>query len=305
MEISFTQQVKKEITKNMPGGPCCSAAACYGIACFGKYFDARGVVLHTEQAYIAQWAKAVYAEAGVRGKVYVRGEAATRYEFAVKDPYEVEKLLVMLNHTGDETSLRLCMENFNCSGCFAAFVAAAFVCSGVVLNPERGYMLEFVSPRYGMMQDFAALLLENGFAAGSAKRNGANVLYFKASEQIEDLLTIMGAQMCALEIMNQKVYRDHRNRANRITNCETANIDKTIAANRQVLDAIKHLEKEGVLETMPQPLQDAAALRKANPAFSLAELAEISKDGVSKSGLSHRFRKICEKSRIIYENQNK
>ena len=62
-------------------------------------------------------------------------------------------------------------------------------------------------------------------------RKGAHVVYFKASEQIEDLLTFMGAQNAALEIMNLKVFKDFRNKANRITNCETANIDKTVAAS--------------------------------------------------------------------------
>lgn len=54
------------------------------------------------------------------------------------------------------------------------------------------------------------------------------MLYFKESEQIEDLLTMMGAPHCSLELMETKVYKDLRNRANRATNCETANIDKLV-----------------------------------------------------------------------------
>lgn len=292
--MSFSQQVKKEIAAREITAPCCVTAACYGVACFGKYFDARGVVLHTERAYIANWAKDMYEKAGVQGRVTRRGKKSDSYEFAVKDPYEVEKLLALFSHSGDETALHLRRENLECDRCFAAFTAAAFLCGGVVVNPEKGYLLEFVSPRYSMMRDFEALLQDKGFAPGRANRKGYNVLYFKASEQIEDLLTTMGASQSALEIMNLKVYKDFRNRANRITNCETANIDKIIDANRRVLEAINLLTDRGMLDTLPQPLQAAAALRVQNPASSLAELVEVSDEPVSKSGLSHRYRKIMD-----------
>ncbi|MFQ9681017.1 MAG: DNA-binding protein WhiA [Ruthenibacterium lactatiformans] len=81
------------------------------------------------------------------------------------------------------------------------------------------------------------------------------MLYLKASEQIEDLLTFMGASGAALEIMNLKVYKDFRNKANRITNCETANIDKTVSASGQTLEAIAYLKKRGAFETLPAPLR--------------------------------------------------
>ena len=292
--MSFSQQVKREIVTREITGMCCITAACYGVACFGKYFDTRGIVLHTERAYIANWAKDMFEKAGIRGQVSTRGGKRSSYEFAVKDAYEVEKMLALFSHSGDETALHIRKENFECDRCFSAFSAAAFLCGGVVINPEKGYLLEFVSPRFSMMRDFEALLQEYGFAPGRTSRKGYNVLYFKASEQIEDLLTTMGASQSALEIMNLKVYKDFRNRANRITNCETANIDKIVAANGRVLMAIRRLKEAGILETLPEVLQDAAVLRTKHPDRSLADLVEMSGEAVSKSGLSHRYRKIIE-----------
>lgn len=292
--MSFTQDVKREIAAKTVVAPCCVTAACYGVACFAKYFDRRGVVLHTEQAYIAQWAKAMFAEAGVQGKVYVRQNKAHSYEFAVKDPFEVEKLLVLLSHSGSEPTLHIRPENMECESCFAAFLAAAFMCGGMASDPQKGYMLEFVSARYSMMRDFEAMLKQHGYEPGYTERRGTHVLYFKASEQIEDLLTLMGAGKSALAVMNQKVYRDHRNRANRITNCETANIDKTVEANRRVLQAIGRLERAGTLPLLPETLQQTARLRSENPDLSLTELRELFEEPVSKSGLNHRLRKLCE-----------
>lgn len=298
--MSFCGDVKREITSHQLSQPCCVEAASYGVACFGRYFDTKGLVLHTESEFVAQWAQNCYEKAGIQGSLIQKGNGASPiYEFAVKDPFEVEKMLALFGHTGEETALRLNPGNFECAHCFAAFVSAAFLCGGVVVAPEKSYSLEFVGRRYGLMKDFEALLRQQGFAPGQARRNGAYVLYFRSSEAIEDMLTFMGATSSALEIMNLKILRDFRNRANRITNCETANIDKIVAANRQVLAAVEVLERTGALAAMPEPLRQAARLRQAHPASSLADLAAVAQPPVSKSGLSHRFRKLCQKAAEI------
>ena len=46
--MSFSQEVKNEILRRKIAKPCCNMAAAYAVACFGKYFDDRGVVLQTE-----------------------------------------------------------------------------------------------------------------------------------------------------------------------------------------------------------------------------------------------------------------
>lgn len=295
--MSFASEVKQEIAAVHPGGPCCAMAACYGVACFAKRFDVRGLFLRTEQVEVADWAKTAFGLIGVDSAICERESGG--FEFVVDNPYEVEKMLAMFGHSGEETSLVIHRENFLCEGCFAAFVAAAFLCGGTMVDPDGGYGLEFISPRYRMIEGFKALLEEHGFTPGRTRRGGVNVLYFRSSEQIEDLLTTMGAPKSALEIMNRKVYKDFRNRANRITNCETANIDKIVSANRESLLAIARLEEAGALESLPAPLLETALLRRDNPDLSLLELADLFEEPVSKSGLSHRFRKLRERAAAL------
>ena len=143
-----------------------------------------------------------------------------------------------------------------------------------------------------MLDDFSALLTARGFVPRTILRKGSGVLYFKASEQIEDMLTFMGAQSAALEIMNLKVYKDFRNKANRLTNCETANIGKTASASAQTLYAIQLLRRRGALAALPEALQQAAAVREAYPTEPLKELAAHFPYPISKSGLSHRIKKL-------------
>ena len=111
---------------------------------------------------------------------------------------------------------------------------------------------------------------------------------------LEDLLTFMGAGNAAMRIMEQRMYNDMRNKTNRLSNCETANMGKTVQAAVQVRLAIETLEEAGALETLPKPLQQAARLRMQYPEMPLAKLAEKFDPPVSKAGLSHRFKRIQE-----------
>ncbi len=300
--MSFSQDVKKEIIAHEANRDCCAAAAAYGLACFGKYFDARGVVLHTEQIAIAQYAKSVFRRAGIEGKIYVKGTEENHvYEFAVKEEAEIKRMLELFGHTGEEPNLRINSRLFGCEHCVSAFTASAFLCCGTITNPEREYNLEFLSPRYNLILDFEALLMGHGFMPKHVRRKGSNVLYLKASEQIEDMLTFMGASGAALEIMNLKVYKDFRNKANRITNCETANIDKTVEASGQTLQAIAYLKEQNALEALSPQLREAAKLREENPALSLKELAELFEPPLSKSGLSHRMKKLEQTAKSLKE----
>ncbi|MEG2842216.1 MAG: DNA-binding protein WhiA [Ruthenibacterium sp.] len=303
--MSFSQQVKKEIISRDLPKSCCAVAAAYAVACFGKYFDTRGIVLHTEQLSIAQYAKKLLDRVGVFGTVTVKGkEDGSLYEFAVKEKAEVAKMLALFDYCDTDTNLRINSAHFKCEHCVTAFVSTAFLCCGTMTDPKQEYNLEFLSARYHLMKDFEALLMSRDFSPRHTQRKGANVLYLKASEQIEDLLTFMGASGAALEIMNLKVYKDFRNKANRITNCETANIDKTVAANSATLQAILLLKKKNAFDALPEMLQNVANLRTENPDLSLKDLAQLWSPPLSKSGLSHRLKKIEQSANAMMERAN-
>lgn len=242
---------------------------------------------------VAQYLKKVFARAGIQGRVYAKGAEQSRmYEFTVAEPQQVKRMLEMFFFNTGSPCLRLKKELFCCEKCVSAFAASAFLCGGTITDPQKEYNLEFLSARHLMLDDFSALLTARGFVPRTILRKGSGVLYFKASEQIEDMLTFMGAQSAALEIMNLKVYKDFRNKANRLTNCETANIGKTASASAQTLYAIQLLRRRGALAALPEALQQAAAVREAYPTEPLKELAAHFPYPISKSGLSHRIKKL-------------
>lgn len=291
--MSFSSEVKQEIIHAPLLKGCCIAAACYGIACFGKYFDKRGVILHTEQVAIAKYALQLFEKAGICGKIFVKGTESKRiYEFAIKEPLEVEKTLALLGCSGEEAALRIDANNFICKNCFRIFIASAFLCCGTITDPQKEYNLEFTLNRRHLAKDFIALFAAQGLTLRQTVRKGNQVLYLKSSEQIEDTLTLMGAQKAVLRLINYKIYKDIRNKANRQTNCETANILKTVSANQQCIEDIRYLEETGVLPHLPEPLRQAAHGRMQNPEASLSALAALLKPPVSKSSLCRRMKKI-------------
>lgn len=291
--MSFSADVKKEIVSREVPKSCCAVAAAYAVACFGKYFDEKGTVLHTEHEVVAKYAQKVMQRAGIKGEIHVKArESKDVYEFSVKDKEQVDKLLELFERKPEDVSVRINGDIFKCDHCASAFIAAAFLCAGTMTNPEREYNLEFLSNRHGLIKDLASLLEGREISTGCVRRKGSNVLYIKSSEQIEDLLTIMGATNASLEIMNLKVYKDIRNKANRIANCETANIDKTVTANVNTASAIDYLRENDAFDLLPDTLKKTALMLEENPDASLRSLAQKFTPPISKSGLSTRLKRL-------------
>ena len=127
--------------------------------------------------------------------------------------------------------------------------------------------------------------------AKTAVRRGQYIVYIKDSESIEDTLTFIGAQNCTLEIMNVKIYKDVRNKANRLANCDSANIDKVVNAAMKQTEDICLIESSDGLESLSDELREVAEIRLENMDMSLKEIGEIL--SISRSGVNHRFRRIA------------
>ena len=304
--MSFSQDVKNEILRRRLTRPCCRRAAAYAVACFGKYFDDRGVVLQTENEGVADHALRLYRGLGIAGTVTAKERpTGPIFEFAVKDPAEVARLLALFGHTGRETALRIDPANLKCQGCTQAFIAAAFLCCGTANDPDKGYSVEFLSTRHQLSRQLEGMLAEQDFHPHRAQRKGAVTVYVKSADHIEDLLTYMGAGNAAMRVMDRRLWRGMRNKTNRLSNCETANLSKSVQAAVQVQRAVRALEAADALQALPEPLQQAARLRLDYPDLPLAELAQKLDPPVSKAGLAHRYKRILQAAERLGPDENK
>ena len=244
--MSFASQAREEIAQRslQLQKDCCVRAAAYGIACFAKYFDAKGLVLQTEQELTARVAEQLFARCGVQGTITEKSRpSGVVYEFGIREPEQVVRLHELFGTTGSETSLQIDPKLIRCQTCVSAYIGAAFLCGGTVTDPQKEYNLEFLTSR--------------------TNRNGVNLVYVKSCANVERILAFMGAAQAAQQIGAQKAMKQVRNQINRHTNCDTANLGKTARANAQTLKAIRFLQEQKALETLPEVLQKAAVCQTA------------------------------------------
>ena len=293
--MSFASAARSEIAARQPAGDRALRAACYGLACFAKRFDANGLLIQTEQEQTAGYARRCFAGCGIGGAVRCRDHASGPvYEFCVDAPDEAARMHALFGTTGRELSLQIDPRLLEGRGCLGAYIGAAFLCCGTVTDPQKGYHLEFTTPRTNLARDFEGLLAEHEFAPRRSRRKGVNVVYLKACAHIQALLLFMGAEEAAGRMERQSAVRSVRNRVNRTTNCETANLGKTVRANAAAVRALRYLEEQDALDALPEPLRETARKRLAYPELSLAALCETIDPRPSKSGLAHRLKRLEE-----------
>ena len=126
------------------------------------------------------------------------------------------------------------------------------------------------------------------------ERKKYHVVYVKESQEIADLLTLMGAHVSLLDMENIRIIKDMKNRVNRRVNCETANLKKSANAGMNQAEAIEKIEAAKGLRALPDQLREIAVLRRDNPDISLQELGMLMDPPLGKSGVNHRLRKLME-----------
>lgn len=291
--MSFASQAREEIARRSVRKDCCVRAACYGVACFAKYFDARGLVLQTEMESTALYAQRSFACCGVAGTIEEKPRSSgVIYEFAIREPEQVARMHALFGTTGREASLQIDPALLRCKGCVGCYVASAFLCSGTVTDPSKEYNLEFITARTNLSRDFEALLAEHEFSPHRTRRKSVNLVYVKAGSHVAALLAFMGAEEAAARILNEKAVKSVRNHVNRQNNFDTANMSKTARANAETLKAVRYLQQQGALDALAGPLREAAEKRLEHPDLSLAALGKCFEPELSKSGLSHRMKKL-------------
>ena len=175
-----------------------------------------------------------------------------------------------------------------------SYLRGAFLASGSVNNPETSrYHLEI----YSLYADHNAGILKmmNHFHlnARTVERRSGYIVYLKEAEKIADFLQVIGATNAMLKFEDIRIVRDMRNSVNRLVNCETANMNKTIDAAQKQIENINYLKDHVGLDNLPTKLREIAVLRLAHPDVSLQELGAMVPGGtISKSGVNHRLRKL-------------
>ena len=295
MELSFSKQAKLETLDNFkyPKSDCCKQNFLKGYFYDVKFDDFTDVSVQPDIIKSTKIAKKMLSDFEIDSYVVTKEknenkQTATIY---ITEEESIEKLKKMQK------------ARTQCDKCAKAFFVGAFIKNGTVSDPQKEYQLEFVISDEDKAAKLLANLYRNGFVFKISQRRKSFVVYTRNSETIEDFLATIGAQSTCLEVMSSKVVKDIRNKINRITNCETANIAKSTKASQEHINAINILIDSGKMEFLSEDLKSVAEMKLENPELSLAELAEQFDPPLTKSSLNRRLKKLCDLAKTEETNE--
>ena len=297
MMTSFSAGAKGEICKVVPQKSCCALAESFGVLLFANSFSSDGVKIITESRDFAQILPKLFRKAfGVSFDQAPAGDFSGKAVFTITGEEKIRTIMSACGFSQKETlamHVNLSLLEGDC--CKAAFLRGAFLAGGSVTDPGKGYHLEISTTHASVARETYALIREvMGNDPKAAARGGGQVLYFKQSDVISDFLTLLGAPVAAMGIMEAKLEKELNNQVNRCCNCDDANISKVIAAAQEQIAALRILRERGLFEKLPKKLYQAAVAREAYPSSSLSELAEMMEPPISKPAMNHRLKKLVE-----------
>ena len=307
--MSFSQDVKEELSKNCPSARHCQIAEVAGmIGLTGRIVisaqDRFSVKIQSESLYVARKyftllkktfnivpEVTIRKNSGLKnGRLYI--VTVNRHEDAVRILQTV-KLLNSSNEIEENLSI---IDNVVImkSCCKRAFIRGAFLAAGSVSDPNKAYHFEIVCNDYEKAIQLQKIINNFEIESKIVERKNHFVVYIKEGSSISDILNVMEAHVALMEFENVRILKDMRNSVNRKVNCETANLNKTVSAAMKQIESIELIKRTKGLDYLPAQLKEIAVLRVENPEVSLKELGEMLEPKVGKSGVNHRLRKICE-----------
>lgn len=235
------------------------------------------------------------------------GKTKNKYKFSTENEYNINRFAKLLSNLDiNNYTIDVVGKNYNITFKYElkeniedaisqenlkrAFIRGNFLGAGSINNPERTYHLEIIYSDKKYMEFAKQILQESGIITKTLEKS----LYFKDGEEISKFLAFIGANSAVLKFEETRVVHEMKNNVNRIVNCETANMNKTIQAAVKQTELIKEIKKKGKFAKLPEDLKEIAILREQNPDATLEELGKMLKSPIGKSSVSHRFKKMEE-----------
>lgn len=312
-KMSYASETKKELTQ-LEVKDCCSRAELSALIRMNGSlsFSSRKLVIdiQTENAAIARRIYVlikkgydVAVELLVRKKMRLKKNnvyivrLVERAQEVLADLKILEEGFTFVRTISDSLVKKKC--------CKRSYLRGAFLAGGSVNNPETSsYHLEIFSLYKEHNDSLCELMNTFDLNSKTLERKKGYITYLKEAEKIAEFLSIIGAHNALLKFEDIRIVRDMRNSVNRLVNCETANLNKTIGAALRQVENIKFIDEKVGLSTLPDKLREIAELRVTYQDVTLKELGEMVSGGpVSKSGINHRLRKLDEMAEKLRAGQ--
>ncbi|MEH7112674.1 DNA-binding protein WhiA [Neobacillus niacini] len=302
--MSFASETKKELT-NLELKPCCVRAELSALIRMNgsMSFSNRKLIvdIQTENAAIARRIYTLIKKSyDVQVELLVRKKMRLKKNnvYIVRLTQQAKVILEDMKILGEGFTFihDIASDLVKKKCCKRSYLRGAFLAGGSVNNPETSsYHLEIASLYKEHNDSLCELMNKFGLNSKTLERKKGYITYLKEAEKITEFLNIVGAVNALLRFEDVRIVRDMRNSVNRLVNCETANLNKTIGASIRQVENIRYINNTVGLHILPDKLREIAELRLHYTDVTLKELGEMVSGGtISKSGINHRLRKIDE-----------
>ena len=293
--MSYAGTVKEELYKHISSSRHCQLAELAAILTFNginlaNINDKNSLIIEIENELVARKCFTLLSKTFnickcVNGEDDEPLKVGNVYRIYIDDKDEIRKIKEAL-------SSELLLQK---SCCMRAYLRGAFLTNGSVSDPNKSYHFEIVCHNKNQADKLREILSTFDIESKEILRKKYNVIYIKEGSLIVEALNVMEAHLALMDFENTRILKEMRNSVNRIVNCETANLNKTIGAALRQVENIRFIDNSIGLDQLPEKLREIARLRVEHRDVTLKELGErVSSGVVSKSGVNHRLRKIDE-----------
>ena len=314
--MSFSGMVKEELSRQIGTARHCriaELAALIGFCGRLEHFpQGEKLKLQTENETVARKCFTLLQKTfNIEKEISVRENSHLKrvkvYVLEISDPEEIREILQATKLIADskfcDTFILQDMLVVQQSCCKRAYIRGAFLASGSISDPEKGYHFEIVYPDERKAQQLQTIIRSFSVDAKIVQRKKSYVVYVKEGAQIVDMLAVMEANVALMDLENIRILKEMRNSVNRKVNCETANINKTVNAAVKQMEDIKLIQQVMGFEQLSDGLAQIAELRMQYPEATLKELGMMLSPQVGKSGVNHRLRKLSALADELREKQ--
>lgn len=290
--MSFTTIIKDEITKEEGLE---SLSSLHSYIRFNSVKKEKLLTIYVENASVARW---IFKVIKITYNIDIVVVFRTIKRFKKRNLYILEiKEKLDLIYFDNENILKNIIEGSSEEK--LAFLKGAFLACGSINDPKTNqYHLEFLIKEEKDANLVNKILQSFNFNSKILKREREYMVYIKMSENISDFLKGINATNALFYFEDIRIYKDHKNMVNRLNNFEQANLEKSLASSKKIIDNINYLEQKDLLNLLEERTKEIIKYKKKYPDTTLNELSEIitleTGKSISKSGVNHHFRKIKE-----------
>lgn len=299
--MSFNLEIKSELVRHKTSNPCCALAELSALCLLDGKFS------KTNDSFIISFfnpsiAKRALNLFDLNFKMRPSVKITTDKTLGRNHKYQLElnsSIWQQLHELGiiDESLnpiLEVPARIIKRRCCKNSYIRGAFLARGYVTNPIKSNHLELILPSQKVAFFIKNLLANMEIEMKIDVHNNKWRLYIKSADETAKFMAATGCHSALLRLEDLRIVKEIKSLANRLANCDSANVQKIVSASLEQIKDIKTIDETIGMNKLPPALSAVCRARLENPDIGIEELGQKMEPPLSKSAVYHRLRRIAK-----------